>query len=60
MSNTCKTCEYFDTSEHYAPNQGFCTLEMPPWLLKEAKIDRYEIIQTVFIGDSCSFHKEAL
>lgn len=59
MSKNCGTCAKFGTSEHYAKYEGFCMLELPPWVkdkLKDAIGN--DPVTHVCVTDSCDFYRK--
>lgn len=54
---TCDMCKHFNTSEHYNRDEGWCDLDLPPWVYAAANINKHEVPRQIKTDDTCSFFK---
>jgi len=55
---TCSDCKHFNQSENYSEDEGWCDLDLPPWVHRAMNVSQYDADRTVRVDDSCSFFEE--
>ena len=53
----CKECKFFNQNEHYQKWEGWCDIELPPWLAQYYR-DVDVPNTTVRVDQSCSLGEE--